>query len=431
MRKVLWICNIMLPVIAREFSLSYSNREGWLSGIFERVKEGEAPFTLSVCFPVTKEQMEVLPAEVLSDGVNVHGIRCFGFLEDLAHPETYDNSLEERFCRIFAADKPDMIHIFGTEFPHTLAAVRAFDNPKRTLIGIQGLCHEIARVYMADLPEKVQNMVTLRDFLRRDSLKQQQEKFIKRGEYEIEAIEKTGYITGRTAFDRRGTSYVNERAIYYRMNETMRDSFYEGEWDRNACEEHSIFLGQGDYPLKGLHFLLEAMPKILAMYPDTRLYVAGNRITAHHTLKEKIKLPAYGKYLLTLIRRYHLEDKVTFTGNLPEQEMKERFLKSHVFVCASVLENSPNTVGEAMLLGVPVAASWAGGIPDMITDGQEGLLFAKGDPEKLAEAVLRIFGDEAFCAKISEAEKRRARMAHNGVLNYERLLEIYKDICES
>ena len=52
-------------------------------------------------------------------------------------------------------------------------------------------------------------------------------------------------------------------------------------------------------------------------------------------------------------------------------------------------------------------------------------------PEKLAEAVLRIFGDEAFCAKISEAEKRRARMAHNGVLNYERLLEIYKDICES
>ena len=181
MRKVLWICNIMLPVIAREFSLSYSNREGWLSGIFERVKEGEAPFTLSVCFPVTKEQMEVLPAEVLSDGVNVHGIRCFGFLEDLAHPETYDNSLEERFCQIFAADKPDMIHIFGTEFPHTLAAVRAFDNPKRTLIGIQGLCHEIARVYMADLPEKVQNMVTLRDFLRKDSLKQQQEKFIKRG----------------------------------------------------------------------------------------------------------------------------------------------------------------------------------------------------------------------------------------------------------
>ena len=112
-------------------------------------------------------------------------------------------------------------------------------------------------------------------------------------------------------------------------------------------------------------------------------------------------------------------------------EMKERFLKSHVFVCASVLENSPNTVGEAMLLGVPVAASWAGGIPDMITDGQEGLLFTKGDPEKLAEAVLRIFGDEAFCVKISEAEKRRARMAHNGVLNYERLLEIYKDICES
>ena len=120
-----------------------------------------------------------------------------------------------------------------------------------------------------------------------------------------------------------------------------------------------------------------------------------------------------------------------FTGNLPEQEMKERFLKSHVFVCASILENSPNTVGEAMLLGVPVVAAKTGGIPDMITDGQEGLLFDKGNSKKLAEAILRIFGEEALCGKISGAERRRARMAHNGVLNYERLLEIYKDICES
>ena len=431
MKKVLWICNIMLPAIAGEFSLPYSNREGWLSGIFERVKEGEAPFSLSVCFPVTQEKKEALPAEVLDGGVSVHGIHCFGFLEDLTHPEVYDSSLEERFRQIFAVDKPDMIHIFGTEFPHTLASVRAFDNPKRTLIGIQGLCHEIAKVYMAGLPEKVQNTVTFRDFLRKDSLKQQQEKFVKRGEYEIEAIERAGYITGRTAFDRRGTSYVNERAIYYRMNETMRDSFYEGEWKESTCERHSIFLGQGDYPLKGLHFLLEAMPEILAVYPDARLYVAGNRITAHHTLKEKIKLSAYGKYLLSLIGQNHLEDKVIFTGNLPEQEMKERFLKSHVFVCASILENSPNTVGEAMLLGVPVVAAKTGGIPDMITDGQEGLLFDKGNSKKLAEAILRIFGEEALCGKISGAERRRARMAHNGVLNYERLLEIYKDICES
>lgn len=52
MKKVLWICNIMLPAIGRELNLPYSNREGWLSGIFEKVMNKEVPFTLGIAFPV-------------------------------------------------------------------------------------------------------------------------------------------------------------------------------------------------------------------------------------------------------------------------------------------------------------------------------------------------------------------------------------------
>ena len=399
-----------------------------------------------ICFPVeniagcsTEASAETGTGALPEDAGSVPGVRklghiegmeAYGFSEDLRNPERYENALKDRLAWIAEDFKPDIVHCFGAEYAHTLAMTKVVPKEK-ILIGLQGLCTEIAKAYPADLPEHIQKRFLLRDVLRHDNIRLQQKKYVLRGEHETEAIKGAGHLAGRTAWDRAVSHTMNPDAEYHILNETLRRVFYEKRWQREACMPHRIFFSQGNYPLKGLHFLLEAMPKILAMYPDTRLYVAGNRITAHHTLKEKIKLPAYGKYLLTLIRRYHLEDKVTFTGNLPEQEMKERFLKSHVFVCASVLENSPNTVGEAMLLGVPVAASWAGGIPDMITDGQEGLLFTKGDPEKLAEAVLRIFGDEAFCAKISEAEKRRARMAHNGVLNYERLLEIYKDICES
>lgn len=431
MKRVLWICNIMLPAVARELHLPYSSREGWLSGIFDRVREKDAPFEMGVCFPME-------PGALPENGENgfwlVQNVKCYAFAEDIAHPEHYDERMERRFAEIFRDFQPDMIHIFGTEFPHSLAAVKAFGKPDKTLAGIQGLCGEIAKVYMAGLPEKVQSSVTLRDFLKKDSIRQQQEKFVRRGQNEAEAIRRCGNITGRTRFDREGTAAINPKAKYYAMNETMREPFYTGKWDKDKCEKHSIFLGQGDYPLKGMHFVLQAMAELRSDYPDVKLYTAGNSVIERGTLKQRLKLPAYGKYLCKLIGQYGLEDKVIMTGKLSAEEMKEQFLKSSVFVCASVLENSPNTVGEAMLLGVPVAASDAGGIPDMVADGRDGLLFPSGEAKALAEAVSRLWDEErdpegnTLAQRLSAQAAKRARIAHDGECNYLRLLEIYNEI---
>lgn len=413
----------MLPAIAKVKNLTYSNREGWLSGIFAQIAgrkdETGKEVTLGVCYPVERKDEE--------EHLTVEGISCYGFCEDLQRPELYAPNLERRFAEIFADFRPDIIHIFGTEFPHALAAVRAFGTPQRTLVGIQGLCNEIAKVYMAGLPEAVCRSRTFRDMVRKDSLKQQQEKFARRGEHEIEVLRLSGHITGRTRFDREGSLKWHQDARYHRMNETMRSSFYSGEWKWEGCHRHRIFLGQGDYPLKGFHFLLEAMPLLLDRYPDAKVYVAGNSIVAHHTWKEKLKLSAYGKYLLSLMKKYSLWDKVIILGRLCEEEMKEQYLKAAVYVCPSVLENSPNTVGEAMLLGVPVVASETGGIPDMITDGEDGLLFPVGDTKALAKAIESVF-DEELAGRLSERAKRRARKVHDGESNYRRLLEIYEEI---
>lgn len=425
----------MLPAIGRELNMPCSNREGWLSGIFEKVLKKETPFVLGVCFPVESGQIEALKRQN-GEKFSVQGVSSYAFAENLSTPEIYDAGMEEVFREIFRDFQPDIIHIFGTEFPHALAAVRAFGKPERTLIGIQGLCGEIAKVYMAGLPEAVQRRVTFRDFIRKDSIRQQQEKFVRRGENEAEAIKGCGNITGRTRFDREGTVRINPHAKYFSMNETLREEFYEGEWQLEKCEPHSIFLGQGDYPLKGMHFVLEAMALLAPKYPDCKLYVAGNSVISHTSLKEKLKLPAYGKYLLALIRRYGLNDRVIMLGKLNAEKMKTQYLRSSVFVCASVLENSPNTVGEAQLLGVPVAASCAGGIPDMITDGEDGLLFPAGDEKKLAEAIERLWDrkpdENGLCLaeRISAGARKRARAVHDGEANYRRLLNIYNEIAE-
>lgn len=458
MKKVLWICNIMLPAIARELGMPYSNREGWLSGIYEKTLQGEVPFEITVCFPMRKEELTKIPVtSILScdaaeaekkagigrSGKNrknrknagflkIKGLRtpCYAFEEDLSKPEYYDPGLEARIQGILKDVKPDMIHIFGTEFPHCLAAVRAFHNPQRTLIGIQGLCGEIAKTYRAGLPENVFKQVSFRDAVRQDSMRQQQNKFYQRAENERKALLLTGHITGRTEFDRAETAKINPHANYYLMNETMRQEFYDGEWKIEQTMRHSIFLGQGDYPLKGMHFLLEAMGRLKESYPDLKLYVAGNSIISHETVKDKCKLSAYGKYLLVLIRLYELQDQVVVLGKLSAEEMKAQFLRSSVFVCPSVMENSPNTIGEAMLLGVPVVASRTGGIPSMVEDGVTGLLFHNEDAEDLADSIDRIWSDQALAKELSANERSRASHIHDGNKNYERLLEIYREILE-
>lgn len=455
MKKVLWICNIMLPAIARELGMPYSNREGWLSGIYEKTLQGEVPFEITVCFPMRKEDLAKIPVTSIFNcdaaeteekagagrsGKNrtnagflkIKGSQtpCYVFEEDLSKPENYDPGLEARIQGILKDAKPDMIHIFGTEFPHCLAAVRAFHNPQKTLIGIQGLCGEIAKTYRAGLPENVFKQTSFRDVVRQDSMRQQQNKFYQRAENERQALLLTDHITGRTEFDRAETAKINPRANYYLMNETMRQEFYEGEWKAEQTECHSIFLGQGDYPLKGMHFLLEAMGRLKENYPDLKLYVAGNSIISYETAKDKCKLSAYGKYLLVLIRLYELQDQVIVLGRLSAEEMKTQFLRSSVFVCPSVMENSPNTIGEAMLLGVPVVASKTGGIPSMVEDGVTGLLFHNGDAEDLADSIDRIWSDQTLVKELSAHERIRASYIHDGSKNYERLLEIYREILE-
>ena len=81
-----------------------------------------------------------------------------------------------------------------------------------------------------------------------------------------------------------------------------------------------------------------------------------------------------------------------------------------------------------MLLGVPVAASYTGGIPSMLEHEKEGLLFEKGNVKALAEAVMRIWESYPTMKTITEHAKVRARQTHNGEENYKRLLEIYEKV---
>ncbi|MCL2717341.1 MAG: glycosyltransferase family 4 protein [Lachnospiraceae bacterium] len=445
--KVLWLCNIMLPAIANELNLPYSNREGWLSGLFNQfIAEDNDDGELAVCFPYEdRATINAINARIQkSDSGQTESsknvlkfkcgrVTCYGFRENLQTPEKYDSELEKQMNEILEDYLPDIIHIFGSEFPHALALTNVCKDKKRILLTIQGLVGKIAKSYTVGLPYDVTKGETIRDIVKNDSIADQQEKFNIRAQHEQLLFALIKHVAGRTRFDYEAAIELNPNVTYHELNESMRESFYQGRWNSIDCEPYSIFVSQGDYPIKGLHYMLEAMPRLILKYPEAHLYVAGNDIVGDTNLdmmsilKKKVKISSYGKYLKSLILTNQLEDKVTMLGPLDEAAMKERFLLSSVFVCPSVVENSPNSLCEAMLLGMPVVAAAVGGIPSLLSDGKNGLLYEPGNVRDLTAAI-EIAWDLETGEVIAVAAAKRAKKTHNRILNYMRLREIYNEI---
>ena len=431
--KVLWLCNIMLPFIAKSLGHKIVVKEGWLTGLANKLiqNKDDNNITFAICFPASDDFKFADGNNSLYMKNSVKGISYYVFREDTVHPELYDASMEESLGAIVKDFEPDVVHIFGTEYPHTLAMAKAFGRPERILVGIQGLCTAYADVYMADLPVSVQRRKTFRDILKKDGLKEQQQKFYARGKYETEALSMIGHVTGRTDFDREWSKKLAPQAKYHFMNETLREEFYHDSWNIDRMQRYSIFLSQGNYPIKGLHYVLEVLPEIIEEYPETVVYVAGDVITANKTIKDKIKISGYGKYLVDMIRKNKLEKHIKFLGRLNSDKICARYLKTHVFLCPSAIENSPNSVGEAMLLGVPVVSADVGGIHNLLEHNKEGILYDKDKPQQMKDAILRIFKDDKLSMSLSSYARVHAQKTHDAETNYQRLLEIYHDINHS
>jgi glycosyltransferase involved in cell wall biosynthesis len=404
--NILWVCNIPLTEASALLNEKPKPTGGWLLDFAEQLSNQE-----NILFSVAFKTDNANKFKVLK------GKKTY-------HYPFYSNSDIEKIVNIV---KPDILHVWGTEFQHSLAAIKAYNKPQRTVINIQGLVSVYSQHYYANMPSYVINRFTIRDFLKRDNIRQHKNDLIRRGSYEIEAIKSVKHIIGRTDWDKACTSQINPSVNYHFCNETLRDEFYIHEWDIHKCKRHTIFISQIKSPIKGFHYLLDVMPIILNKFSDTEVYVAGNDIN-------KIpfyKITSYQKYLKELIRKHKLGNKVHFLGMLSEIEMCQQYLSSHVFVSLSTIENESNSVSEAKILGVPVVASYVGGVTSRIQHDYNGFLYQHDIPQMLAHYICKIFKDDDLALKISSNAKEDAKKINDKTKNFNQLLKIYNNIIES
>lgn len=412
--KIIWLGGIVLPKIAKKEGLPITNANGWLVNLADILGTQENIqlvylFDAENCFSGKTENYKY------------YGIQC-----DKSTKRKLGVEYKKQIKEIFDIEKPDVIHIWGTEGSHSLAVVevcKELNILEKAVVSIQGLVGKYAQHYSAYLPHSVMHTFSIKDLLQGDVAKRMQE-FRIRGEIESETLSIAKNVIGRTEWDMACVWDINPDAKYYFNNETLREEFYSGMWMYENCEKHSIFCSQAYNPIKGAHLIVAALPRIKKVYPDVKLYIGGK----NYRSVPKWKRNGYENYLLTMIDSNGLQDNVCFTGFLSAEEMKNRYLQSNVFVSASSIENSPNSVGEAMILGMPVVASRVGGVHNMLTHGTEGYLYPADETYMLSYYVCKIFADVDLATKLGRNARNHALVTHDPKINLNTLIQIYVEL---
>ncbi|MGC9399873.1 MAG: glycosyltransferase [Anaerolineae bacterium] len=169
------------------------------------------------------------------------------------------------------------------------------------------------------------------------------------------------------------------------------------------------------HPQKGHKYLIEAIPHILRDFPQARFLFVGEG-----ELAEELKAQ---------VRGADLEKYVRFLG--VRQDVPQLLAISDLFVLPSLWEGLPNSVLEAMAAGVPVVATHVDGTPEIIGDGDTGILIPPADPAALEQAIRRLLKDESLQASIAKAAKKHVERKFSRDANTIAFIDLYQSLLDA
>lgn len=423
--NIMFVCGTATNSIYNHLGLLPNNKEGWISGYLNALRKS-SDHEITYCFFIGKRLIEF-------DGM-VNGIHYHAFYLSNRDEKKYcqHDDLYDEICTTVKQASPDVIHLFGTEridSRYFLEACTEIGYDERIVVHCQGISEYIARHYLDGIPTRIRYRFTIRDIVKRENLRINQKTFYRIAENEKKVVSIAHHILGRTECDKAFSFQTNPMINYYKVNEILREAFYtqEATWKIDKVVPHRIFLSQYALPLKGMHILLEATSIIQNKYPDVSICVTGKD---PRKMKPYLRT-SYQLYIVELIKRYGLDERVYFLGVLDEQEMCEQYKLANVFVSCSTIENSSNAIGEALMIGCPAVVSDVGGAKDMIKHGENGFLFPANAPYMLAYYLDELFENDEVANRLSENGVSIAKELFNVDSNVSKLLEVYRKIINS
>jgi glycosyltransferase involved in cell wall biosynthesis len=242
--------------------------------------------------------------------------------------------------------------------------------------------------------------------------------FCKKAIREEAIIKQAKYFFGRTNWDKQVIGLMNSGATYYHCDEVLRPAFYKAKWTQKSQSELILVSVMNPSIYKGLDIILEAA-NLLKRYSNIkfewRVYGmnAGNNVIK---LFEKLKKKKFS------------DNNVQICGSKSEQQLMNCLLNADIYIHPSHIDNSPNSVCEAQMLGLPVIATNVGGISSIIETEVNGLLYNSGDPYELVFLIKRLVKDASLANKISRNAREIAHERHHAPSIVSNIKESYRSM---
>ncbi len=411
--KILWFTHDIQPAMRKAVGMGENFGGSWLIEPLRMLSENEnywlyvvaqGPFSEIVHKTIDNVEYYLIPAN---------------YVDRMKSPSKKYRQL----CnQVIEEISPDVIHIHGGEFAGSIPFAEYPGIPK--VLSIQGIISKINSDYFyggIKVPSWLGCFLpwNIRTYL---PMKLQHWRNKWRAKSEIRQMKQVDGITGCTRWDYTYSMLINEKLRYYQVDYALRREFYESRWDVNQCERHSFLLGNMAVPLKGAHRALDALAILVKKYPDAKMYVVGS-----NTFASKRKF-GYAWYLYKKAKRLNLLDHIVPLGSQDTAGMVQSMLRTHTYVLSSCIENGPNTMMEAMSLGVPCVCSYVGGAMQFAKEHEEALFYRFEEPEILAYELDRIWQNDDLALSLSQKGFERARKFETFYEVYEKYDKMYHDL---
>lgn len=407
--KVLWF-EVTTP---QKYSGSQIVVGGWQDSLENIVKN--SGIELVVAFTSTLNKGTSVVDGVIYEPINLN----FSFLDKQKSHFSWDLEKKEilkQAKHIIAKHNPDLIHVFGCEWPFGLIA-KETDIP--VVLHIQGsIVPYNNALYPPNYNESTMYESMGWNLRRRFSFWRSMKKDDTRLTMEKEVWESVSNYMGRTDWDYALSKVLNPQSSYYHVEEALRPVFLntDKKWMCNDSNKLILFSTGCTSFWKGPDMMLKTAKILKELDIEFEWQVAGN-------MKDEIK------------RVVEHHEKSTFESNhikilgfLSPEEIIERLCLCSMYVHTAYIENSPNSICEAQYLGVPIVSTNVGGISSLVNDKEEGKLVPANDPWQMAYAIISIWKDKSLQNKFSEKSIERAHKRHDPENILKQLMDCYQSI---
>ncbi len=311
--------------------------------------------------------------------------------------------------------QPDIIHVFGNEWPFGLVAEKC-NIP--VIIHIQG---SIVSYNNSLYPPKYNEYTLLKHSFFSPKLwwKQLRMHYYNKSRVRMETqIWKcVKYYMGRTDWDYALSQTLHPNSVYYRVEEAIRPVFLKDTYLWRGYNGGKIkIISTGISFWKGADVILKTAHVLKTCNVDFEWIVAGKMDDFLLSVVEKTESLSF------------IDNNVNILGFIQPDDLIKLLCDSTLYVHTAYIENSPNSICEAQLIGIPVVATYVGGVHNLVENKVEGLLVPANDPWQMAQAIIDLVSDKDRMKVYSENSRKRALVRHNPDNIYKQLMDCYQSV---